>query len=570
MLLVVLEITSTQITAAQSLPVDVANLSAKGKRCYRQRDYRCALAKFEVAFAAAPTPERRFNLASAQDKLGLAVLAFRQYRLYLKEGGPSAQARVLLYIKRRLELLAPQVAQLELHLVPSRAKVSINGTPVLLAQMQSGESRFSLVLGPGVHQLDFTHAKHRAHRETLTLSAGKTRVLTVTLEPLPRATTGELKLSSRPQGARVVLDGKQLLAQTPTKLTGLSPGKHHVRLATAKRSYLTTVTIEAGKLAHVDAQLQPHYGAVKVTSQPLGAAVLLDGQHVGKTPLMLPAITAGDHVVELRHAKMKRARLRLSVSGLTVEPLRLNAKLTPLAATSQRDDTMAMPLPVSPRPIRTGLPQRHALLGYQYVEGGMGAWALNVVTHWTFFSWLQLGADMPLLVHDIDLSSAVGQEVTGLGNIQLHVAAGQWRPGARWGGALYLEVLLPTAGDYDDVHVLATVAGSWRWQRFTAAVNAGFHQIFNEGPDWRGFILDFYGSVRLFPRVRLQTALQTTSFLEPKMAHPAMGLLLGVEGQVLRHLVVGAGVRLGLTGAGKLAFTWGGAAALLLSVGYQP
>ncbi len=68
----------------------------------RRRDYRCAVAKFEAALALEPAPEMRFNLASAQDKLGLHAAAVRQFQRYLAEAAATAHPKALGHIQRRL------------------------------------------------------------------------------------------------------------------------------------------------------------------------------------------------------------------------------------------------------------------------------------------------------------------------------------------------------------------------------------------------------------------------------------------------------------------------------------
>jgi hypothetical protein len=43
-----------------------------------------------------------------------------------------------------------------------------------------------------------------------------------------------------------------------------------------------------------------------IISKPAGASVFLDGRDVGKTPLSVPAVTAGSHVVRLELAGYRR------------------------------------------------------------------------------------------------------------------------------------------------------------------------------------------------------------------------------------------------------------------------
>jgi hypothetical protein len=42
-------------------------------------------------------------------------------------------------------------------------------------------------------------------------------------------------------------------------------------------------------------------GALEVDSRPTGAKVYLDGKLIGNTPLLLQAVSAGEHAVRLEH-----------------------------------------------------------------------------------------------------------------------------------------------------------------------------------------------------------------------------------------------------------------------------
>ncbi len=72
----------------------------------------------------------------------------------------------------------------------------------------------------------------------------------------PAATTGEIYVDSRPRGARVFIDGKEV-GVTPVQLTAQPPGRRVVRLELVDhQSWTETRTVVAGELARVTGSLE--------------------------------------------------------------------------------------------------------------------------------------------------------------------------------------------------------------------------------------------------------------------------------------------------------------------------
>ena len=70
------------------------------------------------------------------------------------------------------------------------------------------------------------------------------------------ASTGELMVDSRPQGATVFVDGKEV-GVTPLRLDGQRVGSHHVQLVlTDHQTWTTTTKIEAQGVARVSGSLE--------------------------------------------------------------------------------------------------------------------------------------------------------------------------------------------------------------------------------------------------------------------------------------------------------------------------
>jgi len=114
-------------------------------------------------------------------------------------------------------------------------------------------------------------------------------------KPASVATTGELRILSKPPGASITLDGKAR-GETPLTEKNLAPGKHKIELSLV--GYETTlhqVEIKAGETAHVDLILGPSNGKLRLSSVPAGADVAIDGQPTGQQTPAEFTLSKGDH-----------------------------------------------------------------------------------------------------------------------------------------------------------------------------------------------------------------------------------------------------------------------------------
>jgi hypothetical protein len=100
-----------------------------------------------------------------------------------------------------------------------------------------------------------------------------------------------VNITSEPSGATVAVDGRNR-GKTPLELSDLGPGRHEVELArSGYRTFYGDFTI-AGL-----------FGSIVVTTEPVGAEVLLDGESKGRAPdsgLTLTRVPYGRRTVTTR------------------------------------------------------------------------------------------------------------------------------------------------------------------------------------------------------------------------------------------------------------------------------
>ncbi len=111
----------------------------------------------------------------------------------------------------------------------------------------------------------------------------------------------QLSVSSVPEGAEVSFDGTAL-CQTPCTLTGIAPGQHSVTATKAGFAQATrALSLEAGAKTSVALQLSQLTAIISVSSNPAGAAVLIDGKDSGKlTPAQIILERPGKHAITIR------------------------------------------------------------------------------------------------------------------------------------------------------------------------------------------------------------------------------------------------------------------------------
>jgi hypothetical protein len=145
----------------------------------------------------------------------------------------------------------------------------------------------------------------------------------------PAASSGTIVVRSSPSGAGVTLNGRWR-GRTPLTLDdlpfaryevrvvqpGYTPVQEAVRLSSAapERSLSVSLEAQARPAARTatpggrrsapartagGAESQAFTGSVYVDSRPRGARVFIDGKAVGVTPLSVPEIRIGSHVVRL-------------------------------------------------------------------------------------------------------------------------------------------------------------------------------------------------------------------------------------------------------------------------------
>ena len=191
---------------------------------------------------------------------------------------------------------------------------------------------------------DFTESAVREAPAPATPPAAAGSRVTPPAAAAPAAFEGRLLIRSEPAGASVLVDGREY-GTTPTIVRGLERGTHRVRVIRDgylpdERNVSVTriqpapsllVTLEPRRPAAEQVSQSPipatgpYTGSLVVESLPPGASVYLDNKPVGRTPLTLNGVHAGEHVVRLERDGYRR--WGRSIRVVTAERNRVTASL---------------------------------------------------------------------------------------------------------------------------------------------------------------------------------------------------------------------------------------------------
>jgi len=233
--------------------------------------------------------------------------------LLKKEGHLDAQSTFDVLPGRDLDLRislvrASEGAQFAVMSEPAGATVSIDGqelgTTPLLAPCPEGE-----------HVLVIEKKGFARAQRTVQFSKDRSTEMTFTLQPLPPEPA--LAVTTEPSGALVVVDDKEL-GKTP--FIGVVPSGEHVLVLrlegrrTAQAQIMMPEDRDLDLRFTLDEAKTARAPVIAVSSEPTGAAVLVDDREAGKTPY-LSVLAAGEHKLKLAHPGFLPYEKTLSMPG---------------------------------------------------------------------------------------------------------------------------------------------------------------------------------------------------------------------------------------------------------------
>ena len=172
---------------------------------------------------------------------------------------------------------------LEIAVSPSPDSVTLDGFP---PPLKLG-GRYLCI--PGSYRARIEKQGYYPLTKEILITRDQQNRLSATLEKLP----GILDLQVEPAGDIAIYTDGRLLGTTPPASIELPPGTHQLTLVKNRyKPFNSEIIIEGeGKRQPLEAQLEPDWAEVSITSTPAEALITVDGKEQGKTPLSLELLS---------------------------------------------------------------------------------------------------------------------------------------------------------------------------------------------------------------------------------------------------------------------------------------
>jgi hypothetical protein len=213
--------------------------------------------------------------------------------------------------KVEARLAPPEAQKGSLRVVSSTvgAEVFVDGEPRGTVNQEIKDLR------PGQHIIEVRKEGFASQIVEVQVVPGEQRLARVDLVPgQAQPKNASLRVVTPVPDAEVFIDGASV-GKAPIERNDLTPGKHYV--VVRRQGYAEwkrEVNLDPAQATVLTAELSAS-GSLKVLSNVAGADVYIDGVAVGKTPLQLDTISAGEHLVEVKKTGYVPARQPFRVDG---------------------------------------------------------------------------------------------------------------------------------------------------------------------------------------------------------------------------------------------------------------
>lgn len=290
------------------------------------------------------TPMRRLKIGAGPHSLSVRLKGYApaNVQVDIKDGGEAKQAVTLTPLPATLIV------------VTTAGGKPLPGTDVKVDGQLVGRTPLTWPkLTPGKHTVEISRQGVVPVRKTVNVGPAGKAELSIPL----RVPQGRLTLTTKPDGAQIVLSG-QVLGTTPVKNMDLAAGEH--TLTIRKKGWIDVelvLSVKDKQTVRKRLELKPLPPTLVVDSTPPGASVLIGGKPAGKTPLRKSDLRPGAYEVKLelkghrvitRKIKLENQKITKLSEGLTARQGTLQVTTAPAGATVILDGKELGKTPLSP------------------------------------------------------------------------------------------------------------------------------------------------------------------------------------------------------------------------------
>lgn len=219
---------------------------------------------------------------------------------------------------------------LDIKLESSTGENIMGGAQILLDNQDRGTVPALIDdIAAGQHQLEVDAPLYRALSQSVLIQGkSQTQTLTLTLEPA----WAEYQINSQPAGASVFIDD-ELKGSTPLMLK-VEEGRRELRIQAERyKPFEQTLGVVAGQDLTIPAvDLIPADGLLTLDSTPSGAAVILNKEYRGSTPITLALAADTQQNISLYKAgyQIESKQVNLVAASKVDETVTLNSDVIPV------------------------------------------------------------------------------------------------------------------------------------------------------------------------------------------------------------------------------------------------
>jgi hypothetical protein len=111
---------------------------------------------------------------------------------------------------------------------------------------------------------------------------------------------GSIKIESNPSDAEIFLNGNKIPKKSPALISNLVFGEYKIMLKKPGYTGELTVNLTSSEQKSIFVDLNPLYGKIDVQSKPDNSDIYLDGNLVGRTPMVIENVTKGFHTIKIQ------------------------------------------------------------------------------------------------------------------------------------------------------------------------------------------------------------------------------------------------------------------------------
>ncbi|MCP4678067.1 MAG: PEGA domain-containing protein, partial [Deltaproteobacteria bacterium] len=218
-----------------------------GSALYLAEDYKAAAAEFKTSVSLFPTKNGFFNLANCYKALHRYGDALKTLEQLEEELGHEMDAVLRAKVEQLEQKIRELVATVTIRVNHSGASIALDGRVIGTSPLEE-----PLIVGPGEHEIQVSLEGYETASRSISLASREEQQESFQLEPIKC----ELTINANIQGARVLLDGKEI-GETPLgKPLFVEPGKHIVKIVqTGYEEASLDITLTPGEKSTVNLSL---------------------------------------------------------------------------------------------------------------------------------------------------------------------------------------------------------------------------------------------------------------------------------------------------------------------------